>query len=189
MLVHASPKGPGRAFAFLINIGHKNTVAITKEKKAQIVEKLRAVWKSPSVAFVQFQKLTVSGAQMLRRKLREAGAGYFVAKKTLIRKSLEGRGVVGELPALSGEVAVAYLVAGDDVTAPAREIFGLEKKLEKAVRLIGGIFEGKFIGEKETLALAMIPSRQTLLAQFTNLVNSPIQRFVVGLSEVAKKKS
>lgn len=164
-------------------------MAISKEKKAQIVEKLHVIWKSPAVAFVQFQKLTVSGAQTLRRKLREAGAGYFVAKKTLIRKSLEGGGVAGELPALSGEVAVAYLVAGDDVTAPAREIFGLEKKLEKAVRLIGGIFEGKFIGETETLALAMIPPRQTLLTQFVNLLNSPMQRLAVGLDQIAKKKS
>jgi len=165
-------------------------VAITKEKKGEIISKLKDIFaKSSSVAFVQFNKLTVANAQALRRKLREAGNGYYVAKKTLIRKSLEGGKVTGELPELSGEVAVAYLEKGDDVTAPAREIFGFEKKFEKAVQLIGGIFEGKFIGQKDVLALASIPSRQTLYAQFTNLVNSPIQRLVVGLSEVAKKKN
>ena len=164
-------------------------MAITKQKKAEIIEKLKGIFtKSTAVAFVQFSKLTVRNAQILRRKLREAEIGYFVAKKTLIRKSLEGGNVGGELPDLQGEVAVAYLETGDDVTAPAREIFGLEKKLEKAVKLIGGIFEGKFIGQKEVLSLASIPSRQTLLAQFTNLINSPLQRLVVGLSEVAKKK-
>jgi len=164
-------------------------VAITKQKKAEIVEKLRGIFTtSPAVAFVQFHKLTVLNAQALRRKLRDAGVGYFVAKKTLIRKSLEGGKEEGKLPSLQGEVAVAYLENGNDTTAPAREVFGLEKKLEKAVHLIGGIFEGKFIGEKETLALASIPSRQTLLAQFTNLVNSPIQRFVVALDQIAKVK-
>lgn len=165
-------------------------MAITKQKKTEIVGTLKDIFaKSAAVAFVQFNKLNVANAQALRRKLREAGAGYFVAKKTLIRKSLEGSSVKGELPALDGEVAVAYLEKGDDITAPAREVFGFEKKFEKAVKLIGGIFEGKFIGQKEVLALASIPSRQTLLAQFTNLVNSPIQRFVIGLREVAKKKS
>ncbi|MDO8594472.1 MAG: 50S ribosomal protein L10 [bacterium] len=164
-------------------------MAITKEKKGEIIEKLKGIFaKSSSVAFVQFNKLTVKNAQELRRRLREAGTGYYVAKKTLIRKSLEGGKVTGELPSLDGEVAVAFLEKGEDITAPAREIFGFEKKLEKAVQLIGGIFEGKFIGQKDVLALASIPSRQTLYAQFTNLVNSPIQRFVVGLSEVAKKK-
>jgi len=167
----------------------KAIMAITKVKKGEIVEKLKGIFaKSSSVAFVQFNKLTVKNAQALRRQLRETGNGYYVAKKTLIRKSLEGSKVSGELPELSGEVAVAYIEKGDDVTAPAREVYGFEKKLEKAVQLIGGIFEGKFIGQKEVLALATIPSRQTLYAQFTNLVNSPIQRFVIGLSEVAKKK-
>lgn len=164
-------------------------MAITKQKKGEIIESLKNIFaKSSAVAFVQFSKLTVKNAQMLRRKLREAGVGYFVAKKTLIRKSLEVQTPAGQLPDLQGEVAIAYLQTGDDVTAPAREIFGFEKKLEKAVRLIGGIFDGKFIGQKDVLSLASIPSRQTLLAQFTNLVNSPIQRFVAGLSEVAKKK-
>lgn len=164
-------------------------MAITKQKKTEIVSKLKDIFaKSSSVMFVQFHKLTVLNAQILRRKLREAGAGYFVAKKTLIRKSLEGCAVQGALPPLDGEVAVAYLEKGDDLTAPAREIFGLEKKLEKAIKLIGGIFEGKFIGPKDALSLAMIPPRQTLYAQFTNLVNSPIQRLVVGLDQIAKAK-
>lgn len=165
-------------------------MAINKQKKTETVGKLKDIFaKSAAVAFVQFHKLTVKNAEALRRRLREAGAGYFVAKKTLIRKSLEGSSLKGELPTLEGEVAVAYLEKGDDVTAPAREIFGCEKKLEKAVQLIGGIFEGKFIGKEEVLSLAMIPSRQTLLAQCTNLINSPIQRLVVGLREIAKKKS
>ncbi len=165
-------------------------MAITKQKKGEIVEKLKGIFaKSPSIAFVQFHKLTVANAQALRRKLRETGNGYYVAKKTLIRKSLEGGSVTGQLPELDGEVAVAFIEQGDDVTAPAREVFSFEKKFDKAVQLIGGIFEGRFIGQAEVLSLATIPSRQTLYAQFTNLVNSPIQRLVVGLDQVAKKKS
>lgn len=165
-------------------------MAITKQKKAEILDKLKKIFtESSSVAFVRFNRLTVANTTLLRRKLREAGTGYFVAKKTLIRKSLEGGKTAGELPALDGEVAVAYVEKGDDVTAPAREIFGLGKKLEKAVELIGGIFGGRFIGQKEVLSLALIPSRQTLLAQFVNLINSPIQRFATVLDSIAKKKS
>jgi len=164
-------------------------VAISKQKKTEIVGKLKDIFtKSSAIAFVQFNKLTVKNAQELRRKLRGAGTGYFVAKKTLIRKSLEGGKIAGELPSLDGEVAVAYLEKGDDITAPAREIFGFEKKFEKAVKLIGGIFEGKFIGQEKVLSLATIPPRLTLYAQFTNLVNSPIQRFATVLDSIAKKK-
>jgi ribosomal protein L10 len=38
-------------------------------------------------------------------------------------------------------------------------------------------------------SIALIPSRKTLEAQFVNLINSPIQRFVVSLDQIAKKKT
>ncbi|MBI2474578.1 MAG: 50S ribosomal protein L10, partial [Candidatus Taylorbacteria bacterium] len=62
------------------------------------------------------------------------------------------------------------------------------KKLEKGLKLIGGIFEGKYMDREAITSIALIPSRKTLEAQFVNLINSPIQRFVVALNEVAKKK-
>ena len=163
-------------------------MALSKEKKGQVIERLKKIWKSPSVVFVQFHTLTVARAQALRRALRAFGSGYFVAKKTLIRKSLEGTPIEGDAPVLEGEIGVSYMESGEDLTAPAREVFGFGNKAEHAVRLVGGIFEGRFIGMQEALSLAAIPPRQTLLAQFVNLVNSPIQRLVVGLDQIAKKR-
>jgi large subunit ribosomal protein L10 len=165
-------------------------MAKTRQMKADVLSKLEKIFSSSkSIAFVNFHELTVKHAEELRKTLRGNGTGYFVAKKTLIRKALESVNAKGELPALDGEVAVAYIESGSDVTAPAREVFGFEKKFEKAVQLIGGIFEGKFIGKEEVLSLAAIPSRQTLYAQFVNLINSPIQKLVVGLDQVAKTRS
>lgn len=164
-------------------------MAITKEKKKEIVKKLIDIFaKAPSAAFVKFGKLTVAQANTLRRALKEKGVGYYVAKKTLIRKSLESKKLAGALPELPGEVAVAYAVEAGDTLAPSREVAFFTKKFDKAVELIGGIFDGAFIGQEKALALALIPSRETLLAQFANLVNSPIQRFVIGLNEISKIK-
>ena len=39
------------------------------------------------------------------------------------------------------------------------------------------------------MTIAVIPSREVLLGQLVNLINSPIQRLAVVLSEVAKKKT
>jgi len=163
-----------------------NHMAKTKHMKAEVLSRLDKIFSgSASIAFVNFHKLTVKNAQELRRKLRESKSGYFVAKKTLIRKALESTETKGTLPPLEGEIGVAYLESSDDITAPAREVFGFEK----AVSLVGGIFEGLFKGREDMVALALIPSRQTLLAQFTNLVHSPLQRLGVALDQVAKKKS
>ena len=165
-------------------------MAINKEKKGEILARLARIFTdSVSVSFVNFHKLTVKNVQELRRAMRAAGSGYFVAKKTLIAKALEGGTFTGTVPELKGEIAVAYLEkGGSDLTAPAREIYGFEKKFEKTVALVGGIFEGLFKNRDEMLVLATIPSRQTLYAQFVNLVNSPLQRFTVVINEISKKK-
>jgi large subunit ribosomal protein L10 len=161
-------------------------MAISKDKKKSILEKLEKIFAdAKSVAFLNFSGLTVHHATDLRRTLKGADVGYFVAKKTLIRKALEGKKIEGTIPDLKGEIGVAY---SSEPTAPARESHSFAKKIEKGLKLVGGIFEGKFLDEQTALSVALIPSRKTLEAQFVNLINSPIQRFVVALSEISKKK-
>ena len=41
----------------------------------------------------------------------------------------------------------------------------------------------------EMVTIAQIPGLKTLQAQFVNLINSPIQGFVMALSQIAKQKA
>ncbi len=162
-------------------------MAISKEKKAKITDKAKDILKnSTGVVFVNFHKLTVKGVGNLRTALREQGVGYTVVKKTLLKRALAEASVTGELPPLRGELAVAY---GADPIAPARGIREFADKNPDVLSIMGGIFEGRFMGEAEMKGVSLIPSRQVLLAQFVNLINSPIQRFAVALGEVAKQKA
>lgn len=163
---------------------------LSKEKKAEILKKLKTVASAKSLAFVNFHGLSAANAILLRRKLKDFGVSYFVAKKTLAKKAFGDAGIAGVLPDLTGELGIAYLSTpasadGGDVTAPAREVFILQKKFENRVSLLGGVFESKFIGMEKAKALALIPSLQTLRAQFVNLINSPLQRLAVVLGAVA----
>jgi ribosomal protein L10 len=45
------------------------------------------------------------------------------------------------------------------------------------------------MNKEKMTEIAMIPGRDTLYAQFVNLINSPIQRFAVVLDQIAKNKS
>jgi large subunit ribosomal protein L10 len=109
-----------------------------------------------------------------------------VVRKTLAKIALKEAGIDGNLPELEGELAIVY---GADLTAPAREFFNFQKKYKDNVKIIGGIFEGKYMTKEEMTGIAMIPSQQTLYAQFVNLINSPIQRFAVVLDAIAKTKT
>lgn len=161
-------------------------MAKTREQKTEIVERLtQAVKTVGSVVFVNFHGLGVTDTNEMRSALKEQNVEYFVAKKTLIRRVLEGAGFEGEVPALDGELAVAW---GDDQVAPARGVQEFAKKHKEQLSILGGIFEGRFMGKEEMTVIASIPPIKTLYGQFANVINSPIAGLVVALGQIAEKK-
>ena len=159
---------------------------LQKSKKEEMIKDLEGAIKgSESLVFVNFHGLKVSDETKLRSSLRDQGVNYRVSRKTLLLRALEGK-ATGEIPELAGEVAIAY---SKDQTASAREIYNFQKVHKGLLNIIGGIFEGKFLGKDAMMEIATIPSKDVLYAQFVNLINSPIQRFAVVLDQIAKNKS
>lgn len=161
-------------------------MARTKIEKKEILEKLEGIVKdAKSMVFVNFHGLNVSDTTNVRRKLKSEKVGFFVSKKSLTKKALETKKIEGILPELVGEVGLAY---GADLIAPAREIYEFQKKHKGSISILGGVFEGKFMSKEEMMGIALIPSQKTLHAMFVNVINSPIQGFVMALDQIAKKK-
>ncbi len=162
-------------------------MSINKEKKGEILSKLKKIVKdSSSIVFVNFHSLPITESTQMRRALRSKGVGYTVAKKTLTKKALAEGGFTGTMPEMPGELGIAY---SEDQLASAQGVYEFQKKLDKKVSIVGGVFEGKFQTQGEMTVIAQIPGLKTLQAQFVNLINSPIQRFVLALNEIAKAKA
>lgn len=163
-------------------------MAITKAKKQEVTEKIAdAVKDAASIVFVHFKGLTVGDTSAMRKSLREGGVGYYVAKKTLIRRALADKGYEGTMPELPGEIAIAW--SKDDATQAARDVFEHGKKHKGALSIMGGIFEGKFTDAAGMNAVALIPSVPVLRGMFVNVINSPIQGLVIALDKIAEKKA
>ena len=160
-------------------------MAINKAKKSEIFAKMKEVAKAPSIAFVNFKALSVGNTTKMRKGLRDNGITYVVAKKTIAKKALNEAGITGELPVLDGEIGFAY---GQDLIAPAREVFKFQKEFTDKVTIVGGVFEGKFMNKSEMTEIATIPSMHTLRGMFVNLINSPIQGLAIALDAIAAKK-
>ena len=161
-------------------------MALTKIQKKDLLAKVGDVIKaSKSLVFVNFNTLTVGNATEARKSMKKADVGFLFAKKTIAKKALMEAGFKGEIPELVGQMGIAY---GADDIAPAREVYTFQKKFDKKISIMGGVFEGKFMTKEEMMAIALIPSRETLYAQFVNLINSPIQRFAVVLNAIAESK-
>jgi len=161
-------------------------MAINKDKKVEILGKLeKAAETANTMVFVNFHAVPVALATDIRKSLRDNDVGYFVAKKTLIKKAFGEKGFAGEMPELPGEIAVAY---GEDQLAPAKGVYDYQKKNPTLLKIVGGVFEGKFVNASEMMNIATIPGRETLYGMFVNVINSPIQGLVIALDAIAKQK-
>ena len=161
-------------------------MAISRQKKEEVVDKLKSALKSAkSLVFVNFHGLSVGSAGEMRRALRNERVGYTAATQTLTKRALDPEKFEGSQPELPGELALAW---GEDLIAPAREVYAFQKKFPEAIKILGGVFDGRYMDKLEIEAIATIPSIPVLRGMFVNVINSPIQRFAIALNEIAKAK-
>ena len=151
---------------------------------AELAEKLK---NAAAGVIVDYEGISVEDDTKLRKELRENGVDYFVVKNTLLKRAAEIAGIEGLEPALSGATAIA-LSAEDIIIAPKL----LYKKAESsdgkfAIKL--GFLDGKAITKEEVEAYAKLPSKETLLSQLVFMLQSPIQRLAIAISEIEKKQS
>lgn len=162
-------------------------MALTRTQKESLIAELSsAVNNSPSTVFLHFKGITVNQNNALRQSMYDADVRFKVAKKTLLNKVLSESSITGTTPVFDGEVALAF---GNDLIAPAREAYKFQKENSERFSIVGGIFEGKFMNQSEMTEIATIPDVPVLRGMFVNVINSPIQGFVIALNKIAEKKS
>jgi len=131
------------------------------QQKAQIVEELREKFSRSKVVIVtDYKGLDVATLNDLRKKLKEAGIEYRVAKNTLFIRAAEDTKIALLQDHFKGPNAVAMAYA--DPVAPAKILTafsGQNDKLEIKV----GILDGKVIQVADIQALAALPGKEVLL--------------------------
>lgn len=156
-------------------------------KKQQFVEELTEKLKGAAGGvLVDYKGITVEDDTKLRKELRENGVDYFVVKNTLLKRACKAAGIEGLDSALEGTTAIV-LSSEDIIIAPKI----LNKKAEDskgafAIKL--GFVDGKAISKEEVEAYAKLPSKETLLSQLVFMLQSPIQRLAIAISEIEKKQ-
>ncbi|MFA5842096.1 MAG: 50S ribosomal protein L10 [Candidatus Gracilibacteria bacterium] len=157
-------------------------MAVTKAQKADILEGLKKQFQgAKGIVFAQYRGIPVATIQDIRKGLRQSNVGYKVAKKTLFRIAAKDAGY--ELPdtIMDGPIAAAF--GYDDEIVAARKMHEFAKKIE-ALKIMGGVMEGKTIDASMVKRLSSIPSREVLLAKFMGSALSPVTGFVGTLHGV-----
>ncbi|MEW5804538.1 MAG: 50S ribosomal protein L10 [bacterium] len=168
---------------------------IRTEKEKQVQEIEEKLQRAKAAIFSDFCGLKVQNMEDLRHRLREAQVEYKVFKNTLIRKAFEGKAGVNDFLQNPTALAFGYI----DPAVPAKILAGFAKD-NPALKIKGGVVEGKVMDAAKIGALAELPPREILLAKvfmgiqsplrsFMNVLNGPQTKLVMVLKAIGEKKN
>lgn len=162
-------------------------MALTREKKAKIIEGLKEkIEKQKAAVFVDFSKLESKFLFRLREELQKSNCLLQVAKKTLLKKALEElkeKNLSEKIESLRGQLAIVFGF-GDEII-PAKISYQFTQENEN-LKILGGIFENKFVDKERVIELAQLPSREELRVRVVGSLSSPIFNFINVLKDNIK---
>ncbi|MCD9026350.1 50S ribosomal protein L10 [Cohnella silvisoli] len=152
-----------------------------KQQEVEVIAtKLR---ESNCTVVADYRGLNVAQVTQLRKLLREAGVEFQVLKNSLVSRAA-ANAELSELDAvLTGPTAIAF---GKDVVAPAKILSDFAKKND-ALKVKGGVVEGRFVDSTQIKALAELPSREGLLSMLLSVLQAPVRNFALAVKAIAEK--
>lgn len=151
------------------------------EKKKIVADLHDRFSRAAVVILTDYKGLDVAAATELRRQLREAGVEYSVVKNSLMSRASEETGIAAIKDQFKGPSAVA--ISYDDPVAPAKVLTKFASDNDKLEIKIG-VLQDKVLDMRSIKALADLPSREVLLAQFLSTLNAVPSNFVRTLGAI-----
>jgi large subunit ribosomal protein L10 len=167
-------------------------------QKEQLVEEIKDRFAgSQAVLLADYRGLSVKELQQLRVRLRESGAELTIYKNSLTEIAMRELALPSMTDYLAGPTA--FIFSAEDPVAPAKALTAFAKE-HKALELKGGLVENQVVDSEAVKAIAMLPSRDELIAKllgtmvnplvgFARVLNGPVEAFARTVAAVADQKA
>ena len=159
-------------------------MSLNLEQKQAVVSEIAAqLGSAQAVIVADYRGLDVGAVTDLRAKARKSGLYLRVLKNTLARRAVKGT----PFEKLSDQMAgpLMYGIAQDPV-AGAKVLAAFAKDNEKFV-IRGGAMPNVLMSVMDVKALAMLPSREELLAKLMGTMQAPVVKLMRTMNEIPGK--
>ncbi|MGH7884994.1 MAG: 50S ribosomal protein L10 [Thermodesulfobacteriota bacterium] len=158
---------------------------LSKASKQEIIDNLSQKFKlSPSIFVIEYKGLSVKEIESLRKSVKNADAELKVIKNTLLRKASQETDIEKINGLFQGPTAVAICKKDSPNVAKA---FVNSLDNFPALKIKGGIVEGKVVNFEEIKQIAKLPSRKELIAIFATLLSAPMSNVASRLKQMQTK--
>ena len=154
-----------------------------EQKQAVVAEVSAQLAKAQAVIVAEYRGLDVARVTQLRAKARQSGLYLRVLKNTLARRAVKGT----PFESLSDQMVgpLMYGISQDPVSG-AKVMSEFAKENEQFV-IKAGAMPNSLMSAKDIKALALLPSRDELLAKLMGTMQAPVAKLVRTMNEVPGK--
>jgi large subunit ribosomal protein L10 len=169
----------------------------TSEKQLRVAEIKDHLTSSGGVIMADYRGLTVKQMRILRTSLREAGAEVTVYKNSLAQIAIRELDWPNMDEYLEGPTI--FVFTPDDPVASAKALLAFAREY-KVFSFKGGLIDGQVVDGATIKAIAVLPSREELVAKlmgtmlnplrnFMAMANAPVGAFARAVQAVADQKA
>jgi len=154
-----------------------------EQKQAMVSEVAARLAHAQAVIVAEYRGLDVEHVTQLRARARKSGLYLRVLKNTLARRAVQGT----PFEKLSDQMVgpLMYGISPDPV-AGAKVLSEFAKDNEQFV-IKAGAMPNSLLSAKDIKALALLPSREELLAKLMGTMQAPVAKLVRTMNEVPGK--
>ena len=157
----------------------------SRVSKESIISEIEKEIKKRTTFFVmRHDAVPAAKLDKLRTRLRGVQARYLVVKNTLGQKAFERAKIKGVSEHIQGACGIAFS-SGDPVLS-SKALMEFAKENE-GFKVQTGYLNGQLVGAEQVKVLAMLPSREVMLARVVGGMQAPISGFVSVLAGTLRK--
>jgi large subunit ribosomal protein L10 len=158
---------------------------LTRDEKEKRVNALKDKFdKASLIILAGYTNLKVSTSDQLRKQLRDIGSELKAGKNTLFKQAIKGTPAEPLNDYLVGQKALAITL--DDPVGLSKLLIKFAKDNE-AVKIQGGVLNGKYIKAEDVQALSEMPSKEVLIAKLLSVLVATPTQMVSVLAAVPRK--
>lgn len=158
----------------------KTNLKFNPRKTSALSELSDLVKNAKSVAVADYKGMSVLQATEIRKSIRKAGGELKVTKNTLFKIASGNKDL--KLEGLS-----AFVFSNADEISALKVVADYAKK-NNILAFKMGLMGDRVLSDKETLALANTPSKETSIGKLMYLLNYTTSKFVRTLDAISKKE-
>ena len=151
-----------------------------QQKQAVVAEVGAQVALAQTIVLAEYSGIEVADITVLRANARKSGVYFRVLKNTLARRAVQGTPFEALADKMVGPLV--YSISADPVAA-AKVVYDFARSNDKLV-IKAGAMAGSVMSAQQVAALAVIPSRDELIARLMATINATTSKFVRTLAAI-----